>query len=93
MSPTVFAKYTNQKKVKWQQYRLCLAIAEYQILGGKHFLTLKPESEEISWLKKVQKVQYLQKEVPLPVDPPAGHATQVGLSSFLVTYYNRLSLD
>ena len=22
----------------WQQYRMCLAVAEYQILGGKHFL-------------------------------------------------------
>ena len=34
MPPTVFTKYTNQKEVIWQQYRLCLAVAEYQILGA-----------------------------------------------------------
>ena len=59
MSPTVFNKYTNQKEAIKQQYRLCLAIAEYQILGGKHFLILGPESGKIWWLKKVQ---YLQKK-------------------------------
>ena len=31
----VFTDYTNQKEVIWQQYRLCLTIAEHQILGGK----------------------------------------------------------
>ena len=39
MSPTVFTKNTNIKEVIWQQCRQCLAIAEYHILGGKHFLT------------------------------------------------------
>ena len=44
MSPTVLTKYTYQKEVIWQQYRLCFAVAEYQILGGEHFLILGPES-------------------------------------------------
>ena len=35
MSPAVFTIYTNQKKLRRQQYRLCFAIAEYQILDGK----------------------------------------------------------
>ena len=42
----------------WQQYRLCLAVAEYQILGRKHVLILGPESGKIWWLKKGH---YLQK--------------------------------
>ena len=41
----------------WQHYRLCIDVAE-QILGGKHFLILGPESRKIWWLKKVQ---YLKK--------------------------------
>ena len=28
---------------KWQQYRLCLAVAEHQIFGGMHFLIVGPE--------------------------------------------------
>ena len=59
MSPTVTTKNSQQMKVIWQQYRLCLAVAEYHILGGKHFLFLGPESGKIWWLKKVQ---YLQKK-------------------------------
>ena len=59
MSPTVFSECTNQKEVIWQHHRLCLAIEEYQILGGKHFLILGPESGKIWWLKTVQ---YLQKK-------------------------------
>ena len=47
MSPTVFIKYINQKEAIWQQYRLCLATAEYHILGGKHFLVQGPESGKI----------------------------------------------
>ena len=31
-------KYSKKKEVIWQQYRLCLAIAEYQNLGCEHFL-------------------------------------------------------
>ena len=38
MSPTATTKNSKQKEIIWQQYRLCLAVAEYQILGGKHFL-------------------------------------------------------
>ena len=59
MSPTVTTKGFKQKEVVWQQYRLCLSVAEHQILGGKHFLILGPESGKIWWL---QKVQYLQKK-------------------------------
>ena len=55
-SPTVTTKSFKQKEVVWLQYQLCLAVAEHQILGGKHFLILGPG--KIWWLKKVQ---YLQK--------------------------------
>ena len=44
MSPTVTAKRYKHTEVVWQQYHLCLAVAEHQILGGKHFLILGPES-------------------------------------------------
>ena len=54
MSPTVTTKNSEQKEVIWQQYRLCLAVAEYQILDGKIFLLSGPESENIWWLKKMQ---------------------------------------
>ena len=54
MSPTVTTKNSEQKEVMWQQYRLCLAVAEYQILDGKIFLVLGPESGKIWWLKKMQ---------------------------------------
>ena len=57
MSPTVSTKNSKQKEVIWQQYRLCLGVAEYQILGGKHFLIWRPESGKIWWLKKVQNLQ------------------------------------
>ena len=40
MSPTVTTKNSKQKEVTWQQHRLWLAVAEYQIPGGKHFLIL-----------------------------------------------------
>ena len=59
MSPTVTAKNSTQKEIIWQQYRLCLAVAEYQIPGGEHFLIFGPESGKIWWLKKGQ---YLQKK-------------------------------
>ena len=59
MSPSVFTEYTNQKEVIWQQYRLCLAIAEFPVLGGKHVLILGPKSGKIWWLEKVH---YLQKK-------------------------------
>ena len=59
MSPTVFTKFTNQKEVMWQQYRLCVDTAEHQILGGKTCPHFRTESGEFWWLKKVQ---YLQKK-------------------------------
>ena len=53
MFPTVTTKSSKQEEVVWQQYRLCLAMAEYQILGGKHFLM----SGMIWSLKRVQCLQ------------------------------------
>ena len=38
MSPAVTARSFKQKEVVWPQYHLCVAVAEHQILGGKHFL-------------------------------------------------------
>ena len=38
MSPIVATKSYKQQEVIWQQYHVCLAVAEHQILGGKHFL-------------------------------------------------------
>ena len=58
-SPTVTTKDTKQKEVIWQQYHLCLGVAQHQILGGKHFLIFGAESGKIWWLKKVQ---YLKKK-------------------------------
>ena len=39
--------------------KIHMGVAEHQILGGKHFLILGPESGKIRWLKKIQ---YLQKK-------------------------------
>ena len=52
MSQTVTTKRSKQKEVMWQQYRSCLTAAESQILGGKHFLTLGPESGTILVVEK-----------------------------------------
>ena len=59
VSPTVTTKNSKQEEVIWQQHRMCLAVAEYQIFGGLHFLVLGSESGKIWWLTKVQ---YLHKE-------------------------------
>ena len=59
MSPSVATKSYKQQEVVWQQYHVCLAVAEHHIPGGKHFLILGPETGRIGWLKKVQ---HLQKE-------------------------------
>ena len=40
MSPTVETKSFKKKEVVRQQYHLCMDVAEHQIPGGKHFLTL-----------------------------------------------------
>ena len=79
MSPTVTTKNSKQKEIIWQQYRLCLAVVEYQILGGDNFLILGPESGKIWWLKKVQYLQK-KKKVPLPMDPAARQETQLDFS-------------
>ena len=47
MYPTVTTQNSKQKEVIWKQHRLCLAVAEYQILGGKHVLILGPEPGKI----------------------------------------------
>ena len=54
MSPTVSTKCFKQRRVVWHQHHSCLAMAEHQILDGKHFLILGPETGKIWWLKKVQ---------------------------------------
>ena len=46
ISPTVATKSHKQGEVLWQQYHLCLAVAEHQILSGKHCLILEPGSEK-----------------------------------------------
>ena len=40
----------TEKRVRRQQYRLCLAVAEHQILGGKKILMWVTESRMIWWL-------------------------------------------
>ena len=58
-SPSVTTKNFKQKEVVWQQNHLCLAVAEHQILDGKHFLIFwGPESGKIWCLNRVH---YLQK--------------------------------
>ena len=44
MSPTFETKDFEKEEVMWHQYHLCIDVAEHQILGGKHFLDLGPES-------------------------------------------------
>ena len=73
MSPTA-SKNHKQREVLWQQYHLCLVVAEYQIIGGKHFLLLGPESGRI-W--KLKKVQYLQKKYRCQSDFPSWKESQV----------------
>ena len=83
MSPTVTTQNSKQKEVMWQQYRLCLGVAENQILGGQHLLMLGPEAGNIWWL---QKVHYIQKK-PLPIDSRAWQERRV---DFLHTFDNLL---
>ena len=71
MSPTVFTEYSNQKEVKLQQYRLCLAMADYRILGGKNSLFFR------TW---VRKELVNEEQVSLTVDSLARKATQVDFS-------------
>ena len=76
MSPTATSKNSKQEEVIRQQFRLCLAAAEYQIRGGQHFLILGPETCKSWWLKKVQKLQ----KISLPMDSSAWKNTQMDLS-------------
>ena len=85
MSSTVATKSYKQQEVISQQYHLCLAVSQHQILGGKHFLILGPETGKIWWLKKVQD---LQKKVPLPMDPPPWRKTQVDFFTILAICYD-----
>ena len=73
MSPTINTK-SFEKKWYGKRYHLCMDAAEHQILGGKHFLILGPESGKILWLRKVQ---YFQKKVPSPMDCLAWRETHV----------------
>ena len=74
MSPTA-SKNHKQREVLWQQYHLCLVVAEYQIIGGKHFLLLGAESGRF-W--KLKKVQYLQKKYRCQSDFPSWKESPVG---------------
>ena len=85
---TVTTKNSKQKEVIWQQYRLCLATAEYQICGGKHVLILAPDSGKIWWLKKVQ---YFQKK-SLSLDSLAWRNAQVDLFIIWAVYFTHLNL-
>ena len=58
----------------WQQYRMCLAVAEYQILGGKHFLFFETRIRKDLVFKKGT---ITSEEVPLSMDPPAWQETRL----------------
>ena len=73
MCPTVFTECTNQTEVIWQQYQLCLAIAEYQILDRKHFLQVRKDFV-------VEGDTIPSEEVSLPMDSLAMKATLVDSS-------------
>ena len=75
--PTVFTNYTNQKEVIWQQYRLCLAAAEYQILGGQHFPIF---GTRIRKDLVVEEGTIPSEKAPLPMDPLAWQEIQVDFS-------------
>ena len=47
MSLTFETKDFNKEDMVWQQYHLCIDVAEHQILGGKHFLIFGSESGKI----------------------------------------------
>ena len=60
ISPTVETKSFKKKEVVWQQYHLCMDVVQHQILGGKHFLILVPESGKIWWLQRLQQKYHFQ---------------------------------
>ena len=57
MSRLLRRKTSKRKKWYGNSTIVCIDVAEHQILGGKHFLILGPESGKIWWLKKVQCLQ------------------------------------
>ena len=67
-------KSFKQKEVVWQQYHLCLAVAEHQILGGKHFPYF---GTRVRKDLVVEEGTVLPEKVPLPMDPPTWQETQV----------------
>ena len=85
MSPTVFTKYTHQKEAIWQQYRSCLAVAEYQILGGRHFLILGPKSKNVV----VEEGTVPSEKVPLPMDPLEFVPASLALDRTAITAVSR----
>ena len=57
---------------------MCLAVAEYQILGGVHFLVLGSESGKKDLV--VDQGTRPSERVPLPLDPPAWQEPHVDFS-------------
>ena len=47
MSPTFETTDFKKEEMVWQQFHLCIGVAEHRLLGGKHFLILRPESGNI----------------------------------------------
>ena len=70
MSPTVASKSYKQQEVVWRQYHLCLAVAEHQILGGKHFPFFFWGTRNRKNLVVEEGTKSTEK-VPLPLDLPA----------------------
>ena len=88
--PNVTTNNSRHREVTWQQYRLCLAGAEFQILGGKYVLIFGPESGKIWWLKKVQSLQKRYHcQWALLRDKKLEWILFVSI--ILATYYNNLS--
>ena len=52
MSPTFETKDFKMKEMVWHKHHLCVDVAEHQILGGKHFLFLGPQSGKFWWNTK-----------------------------------------
>ena len=77
MSPTVATKSDKQQEAILQQYHLCLAVAEHQILGGQQFLIFGTRNKKNS---VVEKGTISPEKVPLPMDIPAWKTPNVDFS-------------
>ena len=73
-----FLNTQRKKKLNGNSTVCALAIAEYLILGGKHLKFWDMGQEKLV----VEEGTLLSEEVPLQMDPPASHATQVDFSQF-----------